>query len=119
MAKSKDDVQAYLARIRRTIAASEGLVSKAELRIAETDRLLAEQGLTREQLAGLKLTPEQRRAVDAELARRGLPPLEDEEEESPRARAYAEPPRFDAGDVHEDLENRKRKFGAMMHAIRL
>ena len=39
MLKEDRDVQAYLARIRKTIAESENLVSQAELRIAETDRM--------------------------------------------------------------------------------
>ena len=47
MAGDDKDVQAYLARIRKTIADSERLISKAELRMAETDRMLEQQGLTR------------------------------------------------------------------------
>ena len=79
MLKEDRDVQAYLARIRRTIAESENLVSQAELRIAETDRMLESQGLTREQVLNLKLSGEQRRLVDEELKRRGLPGLEEDE----------------------------------------
>ena len=48
MSTEDRDVQAYLARIRKTIAESQNLVSQAELRIAETDRMLESQGLTRE-----------------------------------------------------------------------
>ena len=47
MADKDRDIEAYLARIRKTIADSNAMVSQVELRIAETDRLLAEQGLTR------------------------------------------------------------------------
>ncbi len=68
----------YLARIRKTIAESEALVEQAELRMHETDRLLESQGLTREQVMALRFTKEQKLAVNEELKRRGLPPLEDD-----------------------------------------
>ena len=38
--RSQAEMNAYLARIRKTIADSKNLVSQAELRIAETDRML-------------------------------------------------------------------------------
>ena len=38
MAEREKDVEEYLARIRKTIADSERVVSQAALRIAETDR---------------------------------------------------------------------------------
>ena len=79
MADQDRDIEAYLARIRKTIADSNALVSQAELRIAETDRLLAEQGLTREQVMGFRFTGEQKLMVNEELKRRGLPPIEDDE----------------------------------------
>ena len=59
------DVQAYLARIRKTIAESENLVSQAELRIAETDRMLESQGLTREQVLNFHFMPSGSRTWDA------------------------------------------------------
>lgn len=42
------EVESYLARIRETVRKSELLMEQAELRCRETDRLLASQGLTRE-----------------------------------------------------------------------
>ena len=101
-ARSKDDIEAYLARIRKTIEASQALVSQTELRIAETDRMLAEQGLTREQVMGFQFTSEQKLKVNEELKRRGLPPIEDDEP-----------------DDMADLENRQKKFSMMMKPFQL
>ena len=70
------DIQSYLARIRKTIADSKSLVSQAQLRMAETDRMLEKQGLTREQVMSMHFTEAQLEAVDAELKRHGLDPLE-------------------------------------------
>ena len=58
MTDQERDIDAYLARIRKTIADSNALVSQAELRIAETDRLLSEQGLTREQVMAFRFSGE-------------------------------------------------------------
>jgi sugar/nucleoside kinase (ribokinase family) len=66
------ETKAYLAKIQRTISASKELMSQVELRRAETDRMLAAQGLTREQVEAMRFTPEQLKAANAELARRGL-----------------------------------------------
>lgn len=74
------ETEAYLARIRRTIAESSRLVEQAGLRIAETDRLLESQGLTREQVMGFHFTDAQREAVNRELVRQGMEPLEEEGE---------------------------------------
>ena len=74
--KSKAEMDAYLARIRKTIADSQNLVSQAELRIAETDRMLEQHGLTREQVMAMKFSDAQLEAVNEELKRRGLDPLE-------------------------------------------
>ena len=76
MSRDKEDVDAYLARIRKTIEASKALVSQVGLRIAETDRMLERQGLTREQVMAMRFSEAQMAAVDAELKRRGLDPLE-------------------------------------------
>jgi len=125
-ARSKDDIEAYLARIRKTIEASQALVSQTELRIAETDRMLAEQGLTRKQVMGFQFTSEQKLKVNEELKRRGLPPIEDDE---PDDMAYTHTddlasgrpamPNFESGDVHGDLENRQKKFSMMMKPFQL
>ena len=126
MTNDKRDIDAYLARIRKTIAESNELVSQAELRIAETDRTLAEQGLTREQVMGFKFTGEQKLMVNEELKRRGLPPIEDDEIDG-LAAGLADDftagrpvlPNFQAGDVQDDLENRQKKFGMMMKPFQL
>ena len=77
-AKSQRELDEYLAKIRRTVSESNALIQSVELRLQETDNLLASQGLTREQVAAMRFTPEQLEKVNEELKRRGLPPLEDE-----------------------------------------
>ena len=74
--EQKMDTEAYLARIRKTIAESERLVESARLRVAETDRMLEKQGLTREQVMNFRFSPEQREAVNRELVRQGMAPIE-------------------------------------------
>ena len=133
--KTDDETRAYLAKIQRTISESNALIAQAELRRAETDRMLAEQGLTREQVEALRFTPEQLKAVNAELARRGLPPIEEELVLAGEARPQTRPqrqedarltgegraaePNFNPEDSKEDLENRRRKFNVMMNDLRL
>ena len=124
-----DETKAFLARIRRTITASNELISQAELRRAETDRMLEAQGLTREQVEAMRFTPEQLKAVNDELARRGLSPIEEEQVLTGEAKPQADSrlagegrpakQNFDAGDAKEDLENRRRKFNVMMNDFRL
>ena len=125
MSTEDKDVQAYLARIRKTIADSKNLVSQVELRIAETDRMLERQGLTREQVMAMQFSDAQMEAVNEELKRRGLDPLEKwtmndravpDEEPSIRADASytGEPATSDA-----ELENRQRKFGMMMKPFQI
>ena len=123
------DTRAYLEKIARTVSESKALMSQIELRMAETDRMLASQGLTREQVQAMSFTPEQLKAVNQELARRGLPPLENEQAmagdappqaDSPSAdEGRAAEPKSDKGDSKEDLENRRRKFNVMMNNLRL
>lgn len=72
MKRQRDEIQEYLAKIRKTVAESEAMVQQVELRIQETDRLLASQGLTREQVLSFQFTDEQRELVNRELERRGL-----------------------------------------------
>lgn len=123
MDKLKEECEAYLAKIDKTVADARALVEAAKLRIAETDRLLAKQGLTREQLKAMRITSEQRELVQAELKRLGLPLLEDPAEidamrdqiEASRARILSdEEPKGESA-----LENRTRKFGSMMQEYRL
>ena len=70
------ETQAYLARIRKTIAESNRLVEQAGLRMRETDRMLEQQGLTREQVMAMHFSEAQIEAANAELKRRGLDPIE-------------------------------------------
>lgn len=114
------DLENYLARIRKTIAESVALLSQTELRMRETDRLLESQGLTREQVMGMRFSREQKLAVNEELKRRGLPPLEDDgaevddDPDAPAPVGIPAAPTFTATDTKDDLENRQRKFGMMM-----
>ena len=125
MADQERDIEAYLARIRKTIADSNAMVSQVELRIAETDRLLASQGLTREQVMGFNFSGEQKLMVNEELKRRGLPPIEDEMDgiadglREDQFSGRPAMPNFEAGDAQGDLENRQRKFGMMMKPFQL
>lgn len=114
------ETEAYLARIRRTIAESDRLVEAARLRMAETDRMLESQGLTREQVLNLRFSEEQREAVNRELVRHGLDPLEDDAfappADAPSAPAPGEPPFASSSG---DLENRRQKFGMMMKPFQI
>ena len=118
------ETEAYLARIRRTIAESNRIVEQAELRIAETDRMLEQQGLTREQVMNFHFTDEQREMVNRELARRGMEPLEWEEDSYGRhetveeARSAHLPPSPDVAPDSE-LAERQRKFGMMMKPFQI
>jgi hypothetical protein len=122
--KSKEEIDAYLARIRRTIAESNDLVGKVELRIAETDRMLAKQGLTREQVLAFDFTDAQREAVNRELARRGLDPIGETgpagDGGAPRpVDAFAPPPPPPAAEDGGELALRRAKFSMMMKPFRL
>ena len=112
--RSQAEVESYLAMIRKTIADSERLVSQAELRIAETDRLLAQQGLTREQVLAMDVSSSQ-----IELRRRGLPELDDGGWDSvadlggtPAAHAMQE-------GTADEVDARREKFGMMMKPFRI
>lgn len=121
----KQEIEAYLARIRKTIADSENLVAQADLRIAETDRLLASQGLTREEVMKWHPTKEQRLAVNEELHRLGLPPLEEDDASLNFDDASAELRNMQqfmpqASSSEEDVvSDRQRKFGNFMRQYRL
>ena len=123
MSGDDKDIQAYLARIRKTIADSENLVSQAELRIAETDRMLERQGLTREQVMNFHFTKVQREAANEELRRRGLEPLEWEEDEDGMRHETIDASRVSglASDSASDTElaERQRKFGMMMKPFQI
>ncbi len=119
------ETEAYLARIRRTIEASNRLVDQVGLRIRETDRMLEQQGLTREQVMAMKFSDAQLEAVNEELKRRGLDPLEkwnmnDHEmpDEDPSIMGDASDSDV-VGVSGAELENRQRKFGMMMKPFQI
>ena len=122
MSGEEKDLQAYLARIRKTIADSERVISQAELRMAETDRMLESQGLTREQVMNFRFTQAQREAANEELRRRGLDPIDWEAEDAALepARAYGavSPDAADAA-TGSELAERQRKFGMMMKPFQI
>ena len=116
------EIEAYLARIRKTIEESRNLVSQAELRMAETDRMLERQGLTREQVMAMRFSDAQFEAANEELKRRGMDPLEKwehdgltEQEEFSLGRP-SPPAEAPAGD---ELAERQRKFGMMMKPFQI
>ena len=120
--RRENDVEAYLAGIRKTISDSEALVAQAELRIQETDRMLAQQGLTREQVLAMQFSEEQVRAVNEELKRRGMEPLGGEAVSmltQPPSPAAAPTTRLDDDSSDAELENRQRKFGMMMKPFQI
>ncbi len=123
---TQKDIQEYLEKIRQTIRESEQMMEQAELRIAETDRFLASQGMTREQLMNLRLSAEQKRLVNEELKKRGLPPVEDDSDLLPPVSGEtsvkpSEPvvAEEDVSSTDQELENRRRKFGMMMRDTRI
>lgn len=117
------ETESYLARIRKTIADSESLVSQAALRIAETDRMLEKQGLTREQVMNMRFTEAQREAVNAELKQRGLEPLDWERLDEWDARAGSGETGgangLEVSPDDSDLAVRQRKFGMMMKPFQI
>ena len=119
--KSKAEMDAYLARIRKTIADSKNLVSQAELRIAETDRMLEQHGLTREQVMAMKFSDTQLEAVNDELKRRGLDPLEKWAMNDREAPDVPHAPGLASEDFAPDAERaeRQRKFGMMMKPFQI
>ena len=122
MSGEDKDVQAYLARIRRTIADSRNLVSQAQLRMAETDRMLESQGLTREQGMGFRFTEAQREAANDELRRRGMEPIAWGEDDDIGHETTDAPdiPRLSSESAPDsELAERQRKFGMMMKPFQI
>ena len=116
--KSKEELDAYLAKIRKTIADSRALVAQAELRFAETARLLESQGLTREQVQAMHFTESQREAANRELVRLGMEPLEVVDDE-PAAPAETPSAVRRPAEADDELENRRMKFSMMMKPFRI
>ena len=119
-----EDTKAYLARIRTTIEQSNRIVEQAALRIAETDRLLERQGLTREQVMAMHFSEAQIESVNAELRRRGLDPLAEWEsdvgmrQENLDSSYVSSLPSSDSAPDAE-LAERQRKFGMMMKPFQI
>lgn len=117
----KREIEETLARARKTVAESKALVEQVGLRIQETDRLLAQQGLTREQIAKFRFTKDQRILANEQLKRMGLPPIEEEDFDFDSATAEiramsAGQAETSGGDV---VDERRRKFGDFMQGVRL
>ena len=114
------EVAETLARARKTVADSRELMNQINLRMQETDRLLAKQGLTREQVRNFRFTAEQRQLVNEELKRRGLPPIEEDKADFDAMTAQIRASQIetvpDGGDV---VSDRQRKFGNFMREFRL
>ena len=116
------ETQAYLARIRKTIAESDRLVEQVSLRMRETDRMLEQQGLTREQVMAMHFSEAQIEAANAELKRRGLDPIEQWERDGLTAQeefAVGRPPSAAESPVDNELAERQRKFGMMMKPFQI
>lgn len=130
------ETEAYLAKIRKTVCASRNLIESAKLRMAETDRLLENAGMSREEVMKLSFTAAQKAAVNDELERMGFERLDDgdgdvrneygfhslgegAEEASVRPAASEAGANFTAGDGDGSVENRKRKFNVMMQRFRM
>ena len=116
------DTDAYLARIRKTIAESNRLVEQVGLRMRETDRMLEQQGLTREQVMAMHFSEAQIEAANAELKRRGLDPIEQWERDGLTAQeefSLGRPPSAAEPPVDNELAERQRKFGLMMKPFQI
>jgi len=123
MAEKNTDIDAYLARIRKTIEESNRLVEQAGLRIRETDRMLEQQGLTREQVMAMHFSDAQIEAANAELRRRGLDPIEKWERDGLTEQeefAVGRPPESaEEAAADSELAERQRKFGMMMKPFQI
>ena len=113
-----DDVKTYLAKIRETVKKSEALIETAELRMAETDRYLAQHGLTRDEVKKLldkhHLTPEQQKEIDEYLAQCDAEVKA--EVEAARAEYEKNPEGYNSDG---DLGQRSKKLEALRHQFRL
>jgi len=116
------ETDAYLARIRKTIEASNRLVEQVGLRIQETDRMLEQQGLTREQVMAMHFSDAQIEAANAELKRHGMDPIEKWEHDGLTAQeefAVGRPPSTAEASADTELAERQRKFGMMMKPFQI
>ena len=120
----KEETERYLARVRKTVAEARAAVGQAELRMAETDRMLERNGLTREQVMQMRFSDAQIEAANAELARRGLDPFEIWS--APEGDSYRpqneRPPVEDslaAAAGGDELDERRKKFSMMMKPFQI
>ena len=91
-ARSKDDIEAYLARIRKTIEAS------------QAQKLKVNEELKRRGLPPIEDDePDDMAYTHTDDLASGRPAM----------------PNFESGDVHGDLENRQKKFSMMMKPFQL
>ena len=111
--------QEYLAKIRKTVAESKRMIESVKLRFAETDRLLADCGTSREEVKNFRFTAEQIAAVNDELQRRGMRPVDMPVPATALEIATAAFPVSGDADFMENMENRRRKFGVMMKRLRM
>ena len=86
--------------------------------------MLEKQGLTREQVMNFRFSPEQREAVNRELVRQGMAPIEENEPLSvaEMGQELGGAPDFSpltAVAPDAELENRQRKFGMMMKPFQI
>lgn len=114
----KAEIEATLARARKTVADSRELIAQVHLRVQETDRFLAKQGLTRAQVQGMRFTKEQRLLANEYLKRMGLPSIEEADADFDRMTADVRAAAGEA-DVKDVVEDRKQKLGAFMKGVRL
>lgn len=117
----RQDVERTLARARKTVAESRKMIEQMNLRIRETDRFLAQQGLTREQVRNMRFTREQRLLANEELKRLGLPPIEEDDDRADFDAATASlraTLASDGGGAVDAVDERRRKFGIFMQGMR-
>ena len=116
--EKRAEIEATLARARKTVADSRELIAQVHLRVQETDRFLAKQGLTREQVQGMRFTKEQRLLANEQLKRMGLPSIEEADADFDRMTAELRESAATEG-VKDVVEDRKQKLGAFMCGVRL
>ena len=105
---NQESVEEYLAKIRETVRKSRELVALAKEKLAETDRLYQEAGLTREQVKEMLESPD----LPPEL-RKKLDEMRDEWEHE--VEALGGP----AITPDQEMEHRKEQLGAFRHNLRI
>ena len=126
MVKDEKELNEYLARIRKTIADSNNMLSQVQLRMDETDRMLERQGLTREQVMNMRFSEAQIEAANAELKRRGMDPLEKWDDlkgiRPERVQSFDTTSAVElepSSGIDDEVAYRQRKFGMMMKPFQI